>query len=646
MKGQKVNLKSRRLIIGSLLGLGAGVFVILLAFLFFLFYEQKGPFSYLDNTIYNYFYQSKEKALSRSFSREDLDGFSTTQPLTVITIDEATLSDPRFGRWPFPRSRYAELLETLKKAGAKTVVIDILFQEKSFPAEDLALEKALADSEGVILCGNFYASGGEIKFRPPLESLISSWSPEKRKRFIGYTYEEADPDGITRRIPLLIRTPGKTFYSLDLLAYCHFKGLSPRQAEYLKNQKIIKLGKLRVPASSKGTLINFFASDQQADLSLKEKPYFSSFSLKDVYAMTPREQKEYFRDRLVLLGVTANAGMDLKVSPLGRMSGLLIHTNLLLTLLEGKFSASLPVAVSLWIILLSALLLGLLLSGLSPRTGAALTAALMLLTLAGAYWLFIYRGEQFLLSETLFSQLTAFLALTVYQHHYETGAKLHFKKLVEEFAPLPQAFLDHYMARKGDRALREKINLSVLFSDIRGYTTMSESMDPMEVADMLNEFHQVMGEVFEANYGVVFTYIGDSQMVVFGLEDAKSPDKNHALLAVKAGLGMQEAMQKLNKKWLGEGRKTFEIGIGIASGEVSLGVVGGSQRRQYTVLGDTVNLAARLEGVSKVFQNTLNISLATYEACKECIEAQAAPPITLKGKTEPQQVYMVEGLKE
>jgi len=644
MKGIKINLKQRERLISLGLGLLSGLAVILLAFVFFLFYEQKGPFSYLDNTIYNYFYQGREKSLAQAFKPSDLQGFSTLQPVAVIKIDEATLADPRFGRWPFPRSRYAELLNKLEKSGAKTVIIDILFQEPSFRLEDQALARALARKKSAILCGNFSSEEGEVKFRFPLESLIAGWTPEERKRLIGYTYEEADPDGITRRIPLLIRTPGKTYYSLDLLAYCHFTGFPLEKVEYLPRSKFIKLGKLKIPTSSKGVLINYFARDEEGDFSLKEKPYFSSFSLKDVFAMQPGEMKDYFKNRLVLLGVTASAGMDQKVSPLGRMSGLLIHTNLMLTLLEGKFSSYLPTTTSLWIILLSGLLLGFCLPRFSPRMGGALTALGMLGVLILAYLLFL-RGEQFLLSATLTSLLLSFLVLTVYHHHNESKAKFHFKKLVEEFAPLPQAFIDHYIQTKGDRALRERMNLSVLFSDIRGYTTLSESMDPMEVADMLNEFHQAMGEVFSANYGVVFTYIGDSQMVVFGLAETNAPESNHALLAVKAGLGMQEAMQKLNEQWEKEGRKTFAIGVGIATGEVSLGVVGGSQLRQYTVLGDTVNLAARLEGVSKVFHNTLNISRATYEACKDCIAAEAAEPITLKGKTEPQQVYMVKGLK-
>jgi len=177
---KKENYKSREKLISLLLGLGCGFAVIFLAFVFFLFYEEKGPFSYLDNTVYNYFYRGKKQALARCFETEDLKCFSTLQPVALVKIDEETLADERFGRWPFPRSRYGELLNRLEKGGARTVLIDILFQEPSFPQEDKALAEALSKNKNVILCGNFVLEGGEVGFRAPLAALTAQW-PKTQK---------------------------------------------------------------------------------------------------------------------------------------------------------------------------------------------------------------------------------------------------------------------------------------------------------------------------------------------------------------------------------------------------------------------------------------------------------------------------------
>jgi len=119
-------------------------------------------------------------------------------------------------------------------------------------------------------------------------------------------------------LPLLIpRSEGGCYYSIDLLAFCHFTGFPLEKVKLYPRKKIVKLGKLNIPVSSKGVLINFFATDVQEELSLKQKPYFVSFSLKDVLSMSDEELKQFFNKRLVLVGVTATAGMDVKVSPLG-----------------------------------------------------------------------------------------------------------------------------------------------------------------------------------------------------------------------------------------------------------------------------------------------------------------------------------------
>ncbi|MCD6310305.1 MAG: adenylate/guanylate cyclase domain-containing protein, partial [Candidatus Eremiobacteraeota bacterium] len=357
------------------------------------------------------------------------------------------------------------------------------------------------------------------------------------------------------------------------------------------------------------------------------------------------ELKYYFKDKMVLVGVTAAAGQDIKNTPLGRMPGSIIHLNILLSMLEGNFIRLAGMGFNVLFILLMGFIPALILPFISPRSGIVLTIIIFVATGIFVLVYFLITGSMLLISAPELSLLLSAGVVTMYRTHMEELAKRRFRDIVEEFAPLPAPFIEEYARGKSPDELRKKVKLSVLFSDIRGYTTLSETMDPMEIAEMLHEYHGVMGEVFQKNGGVVFTYIGDAQMVVFGLPQVKGWEPNHALAACRAGMEMQDELEKLNKKWETMGRKTFQIGVGIATGEVSLGVVGGAQRKQYTVLGDTVNMASRLEGMSKTFGNPVNIAESTYNACGDYLDAIAAEPVKIKGKTELQQVYRVMGVK-
>ncbi len=188
-----------------------------------------------------------------------------------------------------------------------------------------------------------------------------------------------------------------------------------------------------------------------------------------------------------------------------------------------------------------------------------------------------------------------------------------------------------------------KQEVTILFSDIRNFTNMSEQMQPEQVVELLNEYFQAMTNVIFGHEGTVDKYIGDAIMAVFGAP-VSSPDD--PVRAVRTGLDMLSALDLLRAKWESQGRSTFKIGIGVNTGEAIVGNMGSTQAMGYTVIGDAVNLASRLEGLNKELGTSLLISEATYERVRDYVEVKEFSGIKVKGKAEEMKVYAVQGLKD
>jgi adenylate cyclase len=188
----------------------------------------------------------------------------------------------------------------------------------------------------------------------------------------------------------------------------------------------------------------------------------------------------------------------------------------------------------------------------------------------------------------------------------------------------------------------EKKEVTIIFSDIRGYTDLSETLEPDQVLNLLNVFNVAMGDIIKGNKGTIFDYQGDAIMAVFG---APEEDPDHACHAVKAALGMQEKMKELADGWEKEGKPHVEIGIGVSTGIVAIGMMGTSERRQYVAIGDSTNVSARVQGKSKELESPVLITETTYEQAKDKIIAEPiGKPIEVKGKSKPLNLYRVTGI--
>jgi adenylate cyclase len=214
-------------------------------------------------------------------------------------------------------------------------------------------------------------------------------------------------------------------------------------------------------------------------------------------------------------------------------------------------------------------------------------------------------------------------------------------------------YLDRYLApqvadlivnnpERAHLGVGERREVTVLFSDIRGFTSMSERMAPEDVTALLCRYYSEMVGIIDGHEGMVNNFIGDALVAVY---NAILDQPDHARRAVLTGVGMLGAWESLQEEWRAAGYPTFRIGIGINTGPVFAGSIGMEKRLQYTLIGDTVNAAARFETLNKDLGTSMLIGQATYERVADLVEVRPLPPVLVKGKSEPLQVYEVLGLK-
>ena len=184
----------------------------------------------------------------------------------------------------------------------------------------------------------------------------------------------------------------------------------------------------------------------------------------------------------------------------------------------------------------------------------------------------------------------------------------------------------------------KKATVTVLFADIRGFTSMSETMSAQQVSEILNEYFTEMEPIITKYNGIINKFIGDAVMAIFG---EPIQDKNHASNAVRCGYEMLQKVKELQKKWAAEDKPKIEIGIGINTGEVFVGNIGSVNRMEYTVIGDTVNLASRLESYNKVYKTKMLISSSTYAATKSFIDVIKISDVEIRGKSHKMNIYEV-----
>jgi adenylate cyclase len=463
---------------------------------------------------------------------------------------------------------------------------------------------------------------------------------ENAKNF-GFFNVVPDQDGIVRREPVIVRFQNSVYPSLDVATVLAYNNRSLDQVAAVFNEHGmvgIDFGPLSIPSDADGYVnIDFHGPPNT----------YPWYSISDVVKAdvaagklpNGEDLKKAFGGKIVLIGPTAIGIGDLRPTPFETTSfpGVEVHANFIDNLLTGQFihRGIWENVIDVTFILLFSLAVGVLLS-VVPAVRATMAIVFILgFFLCLAYYLFARWSiwiAVFLPTATL---ALDYVGIVSYRFFFEEQEK---KKVRNAFGQyLAPAVVDRLLLEPDHLRLGgEEQELTAMFTDIRGFTAISEGLSPSELVELLNEYLSEMTGVIFRKWGTLDKYIGDAIMAFWG---APVPQADHAERACRAALEMLEVLGKLQEKWLAEGRSQINIGVGINTGPMVWGNIGSKQRFNFTIMGDNVNLASRLEGINKEFGTRLIISEATYQAAGRNLVVRELDLIRVQGKMRPVRIY-------
>jgi adenylate cyclase len=439
---------------------------------------------------------------------------------------------------------------------------------------------------------------------------------------------------------------GYYYPSIDLILVMHYYGIGKDDLEIkmgkyikLKNVPPEKMAKpnedreITIPIDKAGFMdINFIGGQQ----SYLWYPYY-------YFHKDGKINNKSFENKIVLVAAYTSTGIarDVHKSPYGDLFGIEHHANALNTILNQDFIIKLSEWQNMLILLIIAIIFGLLLPRFSIVISILFTGIVAVGYIVIAYVLFDIMNFICTFATPLMQIGATFTAITTYKVLTEQKEKKFIKQTFSKF--VSKSVVDELLKYPEKLKLGgEKKILTVLFSDIRGFTSISEKVTPEALVDHLNEYLQEMTDVVIEYNGTLDKYVGDEIMAFWG---APIPQEDHALRACKAAVEMMNKLHKLNEKWMELGKPELDIGIGLNTGDMVVGNMGSSSRMDYTLMGDNVNLGARLEGTNKVYKTNIIISEFTYEHVKEDIIARELDLIRVKGKELPVKVYELIDIK-
>lgn len=526
-----------------------------------------------------------------------LQGRAQPAEVVIVAVDQRAF-DGLDRRQPLPREYLARVIRGLHRAGASVVGVDIILATPTTEAADADLARAIVDfGDG---------RGSRVVVVGPLRP---GPAPLARPAFLAAVTQAAaeipeDSDSVIRRVvPHVPRATGEALPALAVAVAARAGVTAPPESG---EWPINFIG----PARSFLTI----PSDAVAALGAPGAP---------VAADNP------LRGRMVLVGGTFAESRDFYRTPHGMMPGVEIHANVAHMIATGRFIRPSSWLAGLGVSAAVVLAAGVVLLALPPLTGMLVCMLGAVAIGVPASYLAFQRGGYWVdfLLPVLATCLTGLGvdALARRRVRDSFGRYLSRDLLAQVVAASPSL--------RGER--RE---VSILFSDLRGFTTLSESLPPEAVAARLNEYFDAMTSAIFAHAGMINDFVGDAVMAVFG---APLADPEHALHAVQSAAAMERALDELNRRWAGEGLPPLRMGIGVHTGVVFAGNVGGAERIKYTMIGDAVNVASRVEGLNKDLGTTILITEQTLAIVGERARVKDRGPVAVKGRAAPVRVYEV-----
>lgn len=528
-------------------------------------------------------------------------------PVVIVSVDEDSVDEMGLA-WPWPRALHGEFLDRIRSAAPVAIGFDVVFDEPSpYGAEDdHALAEALTRSGNVVLAAavtEVHGTGySKTDLNPPLAMF--------RQEAAGFGYANFDPDddAVIRRVEVSRLYGGREWLSLSLKLY----------------ELAVQRGISAAPLSSKRFLINYRGGPK----SFPMVPYYR--------VMNGEVAPESFANAIVLVGATTPLLHDVFPTPTatqGDMPGVEIQATVLDVMLSG-----IPIAESPpWIPAL--ILAGSGLAGVGitrrwrPIPALAGVLSVSAVCAISAYVLFTSARVYVPASAVPVVLLAGYGATVVESYIREQREK---RRLSRFFSP---AVLTEIIRHRHDAALTSSRRLiTVLFSDLRGFTALSEKLRPEQVVEILTDYlTELTGVVFQHG-GTVDKYVGDCIMALYNVP---FDQQDHAAQAVRTAIEFQRRTRALSAKWEARLGVQLKNGVGINTGEAVVGTMGSRQRLEYTAIGDTVNLAARLESITKDVKSPIVISEATYLAVQGRFQTRDLGMVTVKGKEQAVRIFAV-----
>ncbi len=612
--------------------------------------------------------------------------------IVILDIDERSLDKSALGHWPWSRDKLSTLLKKLfDEFGVVIVGFDVVFAEPDESSGLPVLEKLAKgklkdisqfqtqlaglrpelDFDGIfaktlqgrnVVLGYYLNNDeGAVQSGALPEPVLPKGTFQGRNiRFTSYNGYGAnlpqfqasaanaghfnplvDQDGVSRRVPMLAEFQGAYYEALSLAMIRVLAG-NPKVEPGFASEKFssksysglewLKVGPVTIPVDENVAALIPYRGKVGS---------FKYISLADVYF--DKVPKAELKDKIALVGTTAPGLKDLRSTPVSSVyPGVEVHANMIATMLDGNFKHKPPymLGAEVLLLLIAGVALAMMLPLLSPLK-AILVSLLAVILISGFDVLLWTKGGLVLpLASSLLMAAALFAFNMSWGYFVESRSKRQFTELFGQYVP-PE--LVDKMAEDPEKYSMEgkSEELTVLFSDIVGFTSISESLEPKELSQFINDYLTSMSLVIRNNRGTLDKYIGDAIMAFWG---APVADPEHARQGVISAMAMQTELDKLRAQMLARGWPDIRIGVGVNSGKMRVGDMGSKLRKAYTVMGDAVNLGSRLEGLTRVYGVGVIVGQSTKELVKDVVFREL-DRVKVKGKDEPVDIFEPVGME-
>ena len=569
----------------------------------------------------------------------------------MVMVDEKSL-ETEYGYFdPIPRRYLAKLIDTLVAKKVKLIAVDIAFfdpLDKLDPQGDSILRSSIRKAGNVSSVSIWYPQeDGERLLQMPDTSFGNALDG------VGYANLEiaggGSALGAVRAVrPYVKVSTGDYVPSFSTVVYCKYKGIDVNDfVENVRNEQWDQLDGFReIPYHNKAMLINYTGPpsiwNKMADGTWVQSEEGKIITYRSSNLTGKASFPEaLFKDKVVFIGNGSEFAIDKFVTPFfsdhlnNSMRGAEVHANAFLTLVNQNFIQRAPIWI--WFVFLA---LAFLQGYATVRYGFMGELSVLIVLIAAAWvagFMAFSSGVWLPAGSMTIALIFTYFAMSIYLAFTEEKTKKQIKSMFQRYAPPEYVDILVQDPSKLELGGEEKV-ISILFSDIEGFTTISESLEARTLIKLLNEYLDAMTNIVFENGGTLDKYIGDAIVAVFG---APLPQEEHALHACFTALDMQKRLTSLREQWTRDGYPPIKARVGLNTGRVVFGNIGSEIRYDYTGIGDSMNLAARLESANKAFGTYIMVSHNTYEQVRERVITRELDSLVVKGKTQSVKVYQL-----